>query len=113
VRVHVGKPAHDVQTWEAPKGVKRFNLQDLAKATNGFDKEHEIGSGGFGKVFIGTFPDGRTLAIKRGSGFAYTPESQSEFKNEVCYIQVYIQMFWTTLISANSTLDTKKFLCNQ
>ncbi|KAH9551921.1 hypothetical protein CY35_09G038400 [Sphagnum magellanicum] len=75
--------SHDVQTWEAPKGVKRFNLQDLAKATNGFDKEHEIGSGGFGKVFIGTFPDGRTLAIKRGSGFAYTPESQSEFKNEV------------------------------
>ncbi len=86
--MHVGKPAHDVQTWEAPKGVKQFNLQGLAKATNGFDKEHEIGSGGFGKVFIGTFPDGRTLAIKCGSSFAYTPESQSEFKNEVCYIQV-------------------------
>ena len=35
---------------------------------SGFDKAHEIGVGGFGKVFIENFKNCRTLAIKRALG---------------------------------------------
>jgi len=53
----------------------------LEKATGVFSKDHEIGVGGFGKVFYGDIEDGRRLAIKRAS----ETESQgiSEFRNEV------------------------------
>jgi hypothetical protein len=67
--------------WEPPKGVQRFTFQDLEKATGGFSKDHEIGEGGFGKVFYGTFPDGRLLAIKRASGTG--SQGITEFRNEV------------------------------
>lgn len=67
--------------WEPPKGVQRFSFQDLEKATGGFSKDHEIGAGGFGKVFYGNFPDGRTLAIKRASETG--SQGISEFRNEV------------------------------
>lgn len=69
--------------WEPPKGVHRFTFQDLEKATGGFSKDHEIGVGGFGKVFYGTFPDGRVLAIKRASETG--SQGIVEFRNEVGY----------------------------
>jgi len=67
--------------WEPPKGVQRYTFQDLEKATGGFSKDHEIGAGGFGKVFYGNFPDGRTLAIKRASETG--SQGIREFRNEV------------------------------
>jgi hypothetical protein len=60
----MGKAAHDVLKWETPKGVQRYSFQDLANATDGFHNAREIGSGAFGNVFVRTFPDGKTLAIK-------------------------------------------------
>ncbi|KAG0632318.1 hypothetical protein M758_1G319400 [Ceratodon purpureus] len=68
-------------SWEPPKGVQRFTFQELEKATGGFSKDHEIGVGGFGKVFYGTFPDGRLLAIKRASETG--SQGIIEFRNEV------------------------------
>lgn len=54
------------------------------KATNEFDQANEIGEGGFGKVFLGKFPDGRTLAIKRAGPANYSSASgRSQFRNEV------------------------------
>lgn len=58
-----------------------FSLEDLAKATNGFDKDHEIGVGGFGKVFYGHLEDGKEVAIKRAS--LSSMQGSTEFRNEV------------------------------
>ena len=70
--------------WELPNGVQRFTIMELINATNGFDKAHEIGEGGFGKVFVGNFPDGRTLAIKRAAPVSSTDGAgHPQFRNEV------------------------------
>lgn len=77
--------AHDgekAEPWDAPKGVQRYTLDDLARATNNFSKEHEIGAGGFGKVFYGNFPGNKTLAIKRVST-STSANDQTQFRNEV------------------------------
>lgn len=92
----MAKAAHDKLKWETPKGVQRYSFQDLANATDGFHNAREIGSGAFGKVFVGTFPDGKTLAIKRASTVAFSARSQKEFRNEVKiphqYTHKYIPM---------------------
>ncbi|KAH7295307.1 hypothetical protein KP509_27G042200 [Ceratopteris richardii] len=67
--------------WEAPKGVQRFTLEELTKATNGFDFNHEIGSGGFGKVFYGKLGNGKEVAIKRAADSSM--QGGTEFRNEV------------------------------
>ncbi|KAG0625361.1 hypothetical protein M758_2G048800 [Ceratodon purpureus] len=69
--------------WQAPHGVHRYKLSELSNATGGFDEAHEIGVGGFGKVFVGNFKDGRTLAIKRASGLVSSTQGLAEFRNEV------------------------------
>ncbi|KAH7422439.1 hypothetical protein KP509_12G008300 [Ceratopteris richardii] len=72
------KSAKDL--WEVPEGVQRFMYKDISKTTNNFDSNHEIGHGGFGKVYIGTVA-GRTVAIKRAH--ASSIQSVSGFRNEV------------------------------
>lgn len=67
--------------WEAPKEVTRFSLEELAKATADFGSDHEIGVGGFGKVFYGLLANGKQVAIKRAS--ASSMQGSSEFRNEV------------------------------
>ncbi|MCO5594044.1 hypothetical protein L7F22_048064 [Adiantum nelumboides] len=67
--------------WEAPKGVERFSLEELALATSGFDSEHEIGVGGFGKVFYGKLENGKEVAVKRASSASM--QGGTEFRNEV------------------------------
>ncbi|XP_024393935.1 uncharacterized protein [Physcomitrium patens] len=81
----VGSMRYSSALWEVPNGVQRFTLEELTKATDGFDKAHEIGEGGFGKVFVGHFPDGRTLALKRAAP-VFSPNSgagHQQFRNEV------------------------------
>jgi len=76
-----------------PNGVQRFSIIELINATNGFDKAHEIGEGGFGKVFVGNFPDGRILAIKRAAPVSSTSgASNQQFRNEVQNSAVSVQM---------------------
>lgn len=69
------------EEWDVPEGVHRFTIAELSKATGGFDREHEIGAGGFGKVYYGTLPDGKMVAIKRASTTSL--QGQGEFRNEV------------------------------
>jgi len=69
--------------WQAPPGVQRFRLSELSAATGGFDKAHEIGIGGFGKVFVGNFKNGKSFAIKRASGQVTSTQGLAEFRNEV------------------------------
>lgn len=86
----VGSMRYSSALWEVPNGVQRFTLEELTKATDGFDKAHEIGEGGFGKVFVGHFPDGRTLALKRAAP-VFSPNSgagHQQFRNEVCCFQL-------------------------
>ncbi|XP_059065447.1 probable serine/threonine-protein kinase PBL21 isoform X2 [Cryptomeria japonica] len=44
-----------------PSG-SEFTLKELQRATNGFGEK--IGKGGFGTVYLGTFSDGRKVAVK-------------------------------------------------
>ncbi|KAI5056696.1 hypothetical protein GOP47_0028852 [Adiantum capillus-veneris] len=67
--------------WEAPKGVKKFTLEELAMATSGFDSKNEIGAGGFGKVFYGKLENGKEVAIKRASSASM--QGGPQFRNEV------------------------------
>ncbi|KAH7422447.1 hypothetical protein KP509_12G008800 [Ceratopteris richardii] len=66
--------------WEGPEGIQRFLYQDLSRATNGFDSSHEIGHGGFGKVYCGLV-NGKTVAIKRAHESSI--QSTAGFCNEV------------------------------
>lgn len=58
-----------------------FTYEELIGITNGFSEENKIGEGGFGSVFRGCLPDGRTVAVKQlkvGSG-----QGEREFRAEV------------------------------
>ncbi|GLJ35622.1 hypothetical protein SUGI_0715990 [Cryptomeria japonica] len=46
-----------------PVGLKAFSYQEISTATGGF--KHEIGRGGFGKVYKGVLSDGRAIAVKK------------------------------------------------
>ena len=47
------------------RDVKAFTFADLARATNGFAVDNELGQGGYGKVYKGVLADGGVVAIKR------------------------------------------------
>ncbi|XP_026421046.1 proline-rich receptor-like protein kinase PERK12 [Papaver somniferum] len=58
-----------------------FTYDDLMGITEGFSRKNVIGEGGFGAVYKGYLPDGRTVAVKQlkaGSG-----QGEREFRAEV------------------------------
>ncbi|XP_047337258.1 receptor-like protein kinase FERONIA [Impatiens glandulifera] len=61
---------------------RRFSFGEILSATNNFDKELEIGHGGFGKVYKGVI-DGKaeTVAIKRLS--SESRQGEKEFRSEI------------------------------
>ncbi|KAK1320116.1 putative LRR receptor-like serine/threonine-protein kinase [Acorus calamus] len=61
--------------------LKRFQLEELGKATENFSRECLVGSGAFGNVYKGTFDEELTLAVKRAHAESY--QSVEEFRNEV------------------------------
>lgn len=53
----------NVAMFEQP--LLKLTLVDILEATNNFCKTNIIGDGGFGTVYKATFPDGRTVAVKK------------------------------------------------
>ncbi|XP_010275979.1 PREDICTED: probable leucine-rich repeat receptor-like protein kinase At5g49770 [Nelumbo nucifera] len=63
------------------KGARWFSYEELKKCTNGFAESNEIGSGGYGKVYRGTFTSGQLVAIKRAQQGSM--QGGGEFRNEI------------------------------
>ncbi|KAM4126236.1 hypothetical protein ACB094_01G373000 [Castanea mollissima] len=63
------------------KGARCFSFEELKKYTNKFSEENSIGSGGYGKVYLGTLPTGQLIAIKRAQ--KESMQGGLEFKTEI------------------------------
>lgn len=59
--------------------LRRFQLEELGKATKNFSKDCLLGCGAFGNVYKGTFDDLGPLAIKRTHADSF--QSAEEFRN--------------------------------
>jgi hypothetical protein len=54
-----------LEDWEVDFGPHRLTYKDLVHATEGFNKKHLIGRGGFGQVYKGLLPTSKTeVAVK-------------------------------------------------
>ncbi|KAF7011406.1 hypothetical protein CFC21_025717 [Triticum aestivum] len=63
--------------------VPSVDLHTLKQATLNFSETHVIGQGGFGIVYKGQLPDGRTIAVKRLRQSALTRKGKCDFTREV------------------------------
>uniref|UniRef100_A0A2N9F957 non-specific serine/threonine protein kinase n=1 Tax=Fagus sylvatica TaxID=28930 RepID=A0A2N9F957_FAGSY len=63
------------------KGARCFSFEELKKYTNKFSEANSIGSGGYGKVYLGTLPIGQPIAIKRAQ--KESMQGGHEFKTEI------------------------------
>ncbi|KAK6143799.1 hypothetical protein DH2020_024147 [Rehmannia glutinosa] len=63
------------------KGAKSFSFEEIRRCTNNFSEMNEIGIGGYGKVYRGTLPNGKLVAIKRSQ--KGSNQGGLEFKTEI------------------------------
>ncbi|XP_058188480.1 leucine-rich repeat receptor protein kinase HPCA1-like isoform X2 [Rhododendron vialii] len=63
------------------KEARCFSYDELKKYTNNFAEANRIGSGGYGKVYRGTLPNGQLVAIKRAQRGSL--QGGLEFKTEI------------------------------
>ncbi|KAG2240424.1 hypothetical protein Bca52824_090742 [Brassica carinata] len=62
----------------------QLDYRTIQAATNYFSESNNIGRGGFGEVYKGTFPNGTEVAVKRLS--KTSGQGEAEFKNEVAVV---------------------------
>ncbi|KAK8479300.1 hypothetical protein V6N12_067096 [Hibiscus sabdariffa] len=71
-----------------------FDFESVLAATNNFSEENKLGKGGFGPVYMGKFPGGEEVAVKRLS--SVSGQGLEEFKNEtLCYLVNHQANYWT------------------
>ncbi|KAK6121246.1 hypothetical protein DH2020_045020 [Rehmannia glutinosa] len=63
------------------KGAKSFSFEEIRRCTNNFSEMNEIGIGDYGKVYRGTLPNGKLVAIKRSQ--KGSNQGGLEFKTEI------------------------------
>ncbi|KAJ9146403.1 hypothetical protein P3X46_028673 [Hevea brasiliensis] len=80
------KPREDVKSADGIIDVEslRFDLETIRLATNNFSEANEVGKGGFGAVYKGTFPNGEDIAVKRLS--RDSRQGELEFMNEILLV---------------------------
>ena len=66
---------------ESSGACRIFTFQEVQEATNNFQKEFLIATGGFGKVYKGKLEDGTKVAVKRAS--PQSKQGVAEFQNEI------------------------------
>ncbi|KAJ8429635.1 hypothetical protein Cgig2_028419 [Carnegiea gigantea] len=62
-------------------GVRGFNFEEMALATNNFSDLLQVGQGGYGKVYKGVLADGTVVAIKRAQEGSL--QGEKEFYTEI------------------------------
>ncbi|CAF2070912.1 BnaC01g14610D [Brassica napus] len=62
----------------------QLDYKMIQAATNGFSESNNIGRGGFGEVYKGTFTNGTEVAVKRLS--KTSGQGETNFKNEVAVV---------------------------
>ncbi|KAI9122581.1 hypothetical protein K1719_006421 [Acacia pycnantha] len=63
------------------KEVRQFSFAEIKKCTRNFSQDNDIGFGGYGKVYKGTLPNGKLVAIKRAR--KDSKQGGLEFKAEI------------------------------
>ncbi|KAK7303488.1 hypothetical protein RJT34_14395 [Clitoria ternatea] len=63
------------------KGARRFTFEEIQNCTKNFSQVNNIGSGGYGKVYRGTLPNGQLIAVKRAQ--KESMQGGLEFKTEI------------------------------
>ncbi|RDX94881.1 putative leucine-rich repeat receptor-like protein kinase, partial [Mucuna pruriens] len=63
------------------KGARRFSFEEIQNYTKNFSQVNNIGSGGYGKVYRGTLPNGQLIAVKRAQ--KESMQGGLEFKTEI------------------------------
>ncbi|KAF3599914.1 hypothetical protein F2Q69_00033807 [Brassica cretica] len=76
-------PASDGDEISSPDSLQ-LDYRIIRAATNDFSESNNIGRGGFGEVYKGTFPNGTEVAVKRLS--KTSGQGEAEFKNEAAVV---------------------------
>ncbi|XP_050378051.1 leucine-rich repeat receptor protein kinase HPCA1 [Argentina anserina] len=63
------------------KGARSFSFEELMQYSNNFSEENDVGSGGYGKVYRGTLPTGKLIAIKRAHSESI--QGGHQFRSEI------------------------------
>ncbi|XP_017429595.2 probable LRR receptor-like serine/threonine-protein kinase At1g06840 isoform X1 [Vigna angularis] len=84
------------------EGIRSFNYEDMAGATNNFSDSARIGQGGYGRVFKGLLPDGTVVAIKRAQEGSL--QGEKEFLTE---IELLSRLHHRNLVSLIGYCDEK------
>ncbi|GAA0139010.1 transmembrane signal receptor [Lithospermum erythrorhizon] len=62
-------------------GARSYSFEEIKKYTNNFAEVNVVGSGGYGKVYRGSLPDGHLIAVKRAQQGSM--QGALEFKTEI------------------------------